>query len=237
MKNILLIISFYYFGFVNSQTIHDKTFNNIITIENGDVISNGKDFMLRYPIKAKKETLIILNKNSYLPAKTFFRKESFLAKQDKIILITRDWDYLKSIIESDKRTGYHSTPVTQKKLYQIDRVKNTVDSITIIEEYLKKPITYNFAKSYSRDSEPIYIEDCSKKNSLANKVNKYEKENNIIALDVIKQNGNCNILTFNYKNYDYQQRVFFLNLLLYLSNDKNKNHPKVFLPVKVYDNK
>lgn len=241
MKNTLLFIFLCYFGIATSQTIHDKTFHNVIIIENDDVISNEKDYMLRFPIKTTKGTLIIFNNCSYLPAKTFFKKESFLAKQNKIILITPDWNYLKSIRDSDRKTGYHSTPVRQNKMYQIDRVKNTVDSIKIIEEYLEKPNTYNFAKSYSKDFKPIYIEECSNKNGLVNNVKNFEKENNIPVTSLINQNSssnkknNCMVLTFDYDNYDYQQRVNFINLLRYLSDDKNKYYPKVFLPIKLYD--
>ncbi len=252
MKNILLIIFLQVFAIIKSQSIHDKIFNDIIMIENGDVISNGKDYMLRFPIDAKKESLIILNNDPNLPAKIFFNKESFLEKQNKIILITPDWEYLKSIWESDKRTGYHSDPVNQRKFYQIDRIKNTVDSITIVEEYLVKPNTYNFSQGFPKDSNPIYAEECNDKikntikfkDNLLNITKKFEIENNTIFLGIEKKNlsnkknNSCNILTFHNHNYNYEQRVTFINFLRYLYDKKNKkikHHPKLFLPIKLYD--
>ncbi|PZU82980.1 MAG: hypothetical protein DI529_13445 [Chryseobacterium sp.] len=248
MKNILLIIFFSFFGTIKSQSIHDKIFKDIIRIDNSDIISNGKDYMLRFPINAKKGTLTILNNDPNLPAKIFFSKESFLEKQNKIILITPDWEYLKSIWESDKRTGRHSDPVNQRKFYQIDRIRNTVDSITIVEEYLKTPNTYNFSQGYPKDLSPIYAEECNEnikfKDNLLNVAKKFEIENNTILVGIEKhnlsnkKNNYCNILTFHNHNYDYEQRVTFINFLRYLYDKKNKktdHYPKLFLPIKLYN--
>lgn len=234
---------------INGQTIHDSVFNDVILIKNTDVITNGKDFLIDIPIKTQNEPIIIFNDDERIPTNLFFERQSFLGEQNEIILITPDWKYYKHIYESDQRTGYHSEPLTQSKIYHLDRISERIDSLTIIREYNPRSMKINFKKTEIKETElKVYYQEClgssccprdPRRDFLekvkSNVIETFEKEQNVKVTGLHKvvlgrEGEHCDYLIVD--NLENSQKIVVLNVLKYISklNKPEEQIPKIFLP-------
>lgn len=236
MKNRIFFFLVFVTGNVNSQTSHNLVFNDIILIGQNDAITNGKDYLIDLPIFASRKVITIYNNTELIPAKLFFEKESFLENQNKIILITPDIKYYKAISDEQKKTGYELHPVRQRKIYYINRSAKTIDSITIIEDYVEKTLKYNMKKMDNEKSLlfkqclNLKSKDLNSANDIASIIKSFEKENYIKLQGIQNKEASC--VTLSTDNLANEQKFVLLNFLTYLSKLKNVNKKvgKIFLP-------
>lgn len=159
MKKILtLTILLFCLNNLFAQTIRDSVFNNVILIKNTDVSTNGFHFLVDILIKPQKEPIIIFNDDFRIPAKLFFSRNSFLYGQNEIILITTDWVFEKEIREREKREGIH-IKAHRNKIYHIKRSGSEyeVDSLSVVLNDPRKPITINFNNPVLKENEVKYF--------------------------------------------------------------------------------
>jgi|SRR5690606_28055767 len=145
---------------LNGQTIRDSVFNNVILIKNTDVSTDGFHYLVDIPIKPQKEPIIIFNDDFRIPAKLFFRKNSFLNGQNEFFLITPDWQYYNNIEETERKNpSLKLDPYIQNKVYHIQRnnVQIQIDSLSIRMDDPKKPITINFNNLELKENEVKYF--------------------------------------------------------------------------------
>ncbi|MGJ1503226.1 hypothetical protein [Sphingobacterium multivorum] len=156
MKDALfIIICLLIIQQLQAQTIRDSVFNDVILINEKDVTTDGKDFLIDTPFKSQKEPIVIFNNDRRIPLELFCKHNSFLGGQNEIILITPDWEYQKEIVEEQKRKGIHIKPSSQNKFYHIKRnnTETKVDSLSVRMDNPRKAITINFKKTELQKNE------------------------------------------------------------------------------------
>ena len=165
MKELLTILSLIFsLIHVNAQSIRDSVFNDVISINHTDVTTDGTFFLVNLPITSQKKPLIIYNYDERIPTRLFFNRNTFLAQQDELILITTDWQYYRNIKKNQEiRPGLKLDPVIQNKIYHIKRngENSMVDSLTIIRDNPSRPVIINYKKpELEAQEEIVYYIDC-----------------------------------------------------------------------------
>ena len=159
MKKLLtIVILFFCLNNLFSQTIRDSVFNNVVLIKNTNVSTNGFHFLIDIPIKPQKDPIVIFNDDFRIPAKSFFSRNSFLWGQNEFILITPDWIFEKEIRNREKRDKIH-IKAHKNKIYHIKRNGSgyEVDSLSVVLNAPRKPITINFNNPKLTENEVKYF--------------------------------------------------------------------------------
>ncbi|MDR2207080.1 MAG: hypothetical protein LBE36_13105 [Flavobacteriaceae bacterium] len=214
MRN-LLIVYLLSFWTAQAQSIRDKVFNDVILIQPENVVTDGNDFLIDIPFKPQENPIIIFNNDRRIPTKLFFAKESFFPKQNTILLITPDWEYIENVAKNLPK-DVTIKPVGQYKFYYIDRnnAGYKVDSLSRRIDNPHNPITMNFKKPELRDDEiKCYGTICKYSGKIS------DKEDEDCECYTLSDLTNQQKLLFLKEFFQFHSVIIFPEIL-----KKNKNH-------------
>lgn len=146
MKNIFtLIVSSLTFFNVHCQTIKDTLFNEVYIIKTENIIKNDNALFIDIAIETQKTPVVLMSSDRNVSAKLFCDRRIFLPEQNKFILITPDWEFIKKIREREKREGIH-IKAEKHKFYYIERniTDCKIDSLSRSIHDVRNPITLNY---------------------------------------------------------------------------------------------
>lgn len=155
-NSLYLGLTFLFFaqtGF--TQTINDKTFTNVIRIENKDVAMIGNNILIDIPLKREKQNVRVFYNDTSIPSHVFFNSPSFFPELDEFIVIAPDSEYYLSVAQN-AGSGDCAKPITTSKLFHIKRANGKIkaDSIRIQGNDQFK---LNFATSPLLDGDTIKV--------------------------------------------------------------------------------
>ena len=146
MKNIFTLIASSMTLFnVHCQTIKDTIFNEVYIIKTENIIKNDNALFIDITIEPQKAPVVLTSSNRNVSAKLFCDRRIFLPEQNKFILITPDWEFIKEIREIEKREGIH-IKAEKHKFYYIERniTDCKIDSLSRSIHDVRNPITLNY---------------------------------------------------------------------------------------------
>lgn len=157
MKIIFTLIASLFILFsVNSQTINDTIFNEVFVIKNENIIKKDNNFFINIPIKTQTKPIIIATSEFNITAKKICNRKILLPEQNEFILITPDWEFIKELLEEQKREGIH-IKAEKHKFYHIKRstFDCKIDSLSRSIYDVRNPIILNYKDLSSKKDTKI----------------------------------------------------------------------------------